>query len=146
MNPAVGNQALPARAALQMYDEPETENGLMMGFGDATDYTYLDNITPTNEYLVEGDIRIPVQGGEMPFMVKSSRGPTGCCHEAFIWLDRGGWLSGWVNVLVSTVLNDLEARKRQRLIDHLERWIQAGRNPGLDQCDAQPPREGNQLR
>ena len=116
----------------------------MMGFGDATDYTYLDSFTPTNEYLVEGDIRIPVQGGEMPFMVKSSKGATGRCHEAFIWVDRGRVLSGWVNVLVSTVLNDLEAQERQRLIDHLERWIQAGRNPGLDQRDAQQLRREDQ--
>jgi len=141
VHPPLGNQnqALTERADLYRYDELETETGMMMGFGDATDYTYLDNLTPTNDYLVERAIRFPAERVEMPFMVKSSRGPTGCGHDAFIWL-RGAW----TNVLVSTILNELGTHQRQSLIDHLDRWLRAGQNPGLERRHPETPSEEDQ--
>jgi hypothetical protein len=60
-------------------------------------------------------------------MVQSFREGTDCWHDAYIWLRRDV-MSGWVNVLVSTVLNGMETGQRQRLIRCLETW-EGGEQP-----------------
>jgi hypothetical protein len=145
MNPAMGHQKQTLAEAVQKYDGPKiTETGILAGWGDAGRYAYFDCFTPKNEYLVERDYRITVESGEMPFMILSYSGPGGCRHQGCIWL-RNEVCSGWANVFVSTVLNELEGRQRQRLIDHLEQFG-AGRNPDIEErvVVAQPPLEENQ--
>jgi len=134
------DRLLAEQAAVQKYDEPETVNGALRGWGDSHEYLYLGSFTPQGDHLVERDIPFPVERIEMPFMVHSSRNSSGGgVHEAYIWL-RGAW----VNVLVSAILNGMEISGRQVLTNHLERWLR-GDNRDLEKGSSATTRKQDPL-
>jgi len=132
-------RSLAWREALQKYDEQETVNGRMVGWGDAKENIYFGSFTPKHDYVIDGGQPFRIEPGKMPFMVHSTRGPSGCVHEAFIW-----HVGGWVNVFVSTILFAMDIWKRRDLTEHLERWLREGINPELEQrSPATPRKEGS---